>query len=118
MFKLKIGLVIASLEINEKTQNIQTVILSKKKNELVLPVVELQPDIDIKNQHKQYFKDYTGLDYDWVEHKILDLEQEDNTITMYYCSTIPIETKTNNGFFISSNYGMDKKIIHKAIRLI
>lgn len=118
MFDLKIKLVIASLEINEKTQNIQTVILSEKKDELILPTIHLQSDFSIENQHKQYFKEYTGLEYDWIEHKILDLEQENNTIIMYYCSTIPIETKIYNGFFISSNYGMDKKIIQKAVRYI
>jgi len=119
MFKVKIALIIASLDFNKKTDRIEIQLLSKENNRLILPTIELQSDLDIKNQHKQYFKDCIGLDYDWIEHKLLDFEQEENTIVVYYCSTIPIETRINNDlFFISSNYGLDKTIIQKAIRYV
>lgn len=107
-----------SLSVDTAKNELQSFILSDHRETLVFPSITLESQSNIKQQVKQYFKEYIGLEYDWIEHKLLDIEQDTDNIMVYYCSNIPIETKINNGVFIPTNNYIHKEIVQKAIRYL
>jgi hypothetical protein len=118
MFTVKVSFIIMSLNVDATDKEIRSFILSDSRESLIFPSVILDNQKDIKEQFKHYFKEYIGLEYDWIEHKLLDIEQDTDTIIMYYCSNIPIETKINNGVFIPTNNYIHKEIVQKATRYL
>lgn len=118
MFTVKVSFIIMSLSLDTEENELRSFILSDTRDSLVFPSVTLDSQKDTKEQIKQYFKDYIGLEYDWIEHKLLDIEQDRDTIIMYYCSNIPIETKINNGIFIPTNHHIHKAVVQKATRYL
>ena len=112
---MKINLLISSIQFLEDEQKIDYCILSEEEKNLVIPSIVLDKSDNLLGKHKLFFESYTGLEYGWIEHKLLDIVQIEDMINIYYHSVLPIETKLENGFFVETSPFIYNPIVQKAI---
>lgn len=112
MFDIEIKFVIFSLDV--KDDQIQPQVLSSNKNQFIYPSIKLDSTLALNNAKKLCFENYISLKLEWIEHKLLDIVQENNTISIYYVCNIPIESKLTNGFFIPTHQVIFDPVLQKA----
>lgn len=93
-------------------------ILSSNPEGVTIPSILLSNKHSLEQSRKICFENYISLKADWVENKLLDIQQDNNNIIIYYVYTIPIETKVINGKFIPLSKALFDPIINKASRYI
>lgn len=114
MFDIQIKFIILSIDV--KKDSIVHYILSANKDNFDYPSYVLNDKSSINESKKICFENYISLKLEWIEHRILDISQEKNIISIYYLCNVPIESKTVNGFFIPFNQVVFDPILQKAIR--
>lgn len=112
MFNIDIKFIIFSLDV--KDEQICPQVLSCNKKEFVYPSFRLNNSISLANAIKLCFENYVSLKLDWIEHKLLDINQENDIISIYYVCNIPIESKLLNGFFIPTHQVIFDSTLQKA----
>jgi len=112
MFDIDIKFIVFSLDV--KDEQIQPQVLSCSKEKFIYPSLKLDNTVSLDNAKKLCFENYISLKLDWIEHKVLDITQENNTISIYYVCNIPIESKLVNGFFIPTHQVIFDSVLQKA----
>lgn len=116
MFDINIKFIVFTIAIDKDTIN--SYILSSNQDTISLPSLPLDAEISIENAKKLCFENYVGLKIEWIEHKLIDITRDQNTINIYYTCNIPKESKLINGFFIPTNKALFEPVVQKAARFI
>lgn len=116
MFNIYINYIILSLKFDDIQKRVQYYILSTDKY-LLLPNIKLLNGQNLLEAREQCLSQYTNLKLSWLDDQLLDIEQIENNIHIYYMCRIPIETEINNGQFIPIHTKeLLSPYIQKAIR--
>jgi hypothetical protein len=116
MFKININYIIVSLGLNKETNQIEYYVVFTDPTGK-LPSIELIKDQTLLDARGLICKQYLDLELHWIDDQLLDINNDKDTINIYYMCRLPIETKINNGQFfpISSQFFPDP-VVQKAIR--
>lgn len=116
MFNVQIKFIIFSIDITD--DKLVHYVLSSSKDQFNYPSIEVSKDINILSSKKLCFENYISLKLEWIEHRLLDIVQENDIISIYYVCTVPIESKVINGNFLPINKIMVDEVLQKATRTI
>lgn len=117
MFNVQIRFIIFSIDLNN--DKLVHYVLSSNKKTFIYPSYDLSKGVSLIEAKKLCFENYVPLKLEWIEHRLLDIVQENNTIYIYYICSIPIESKIINGDFLPINQIMAAdQILQKGVRTI
>lgn len=114
MFNVNIKFIVMSIDIQDS--KLLHYVLSSNKDEFQYPTLNVSENIPILQAKKMCFENYVSLKLEWIEHRLLDIIQENSIISIYYVCTIPIESKIVNGIFMPVNKIVADSILQKGIR--
>lgn len=114
MFNIDIKFIILSIDIQDS--KLIHYVLSADKNEFQYPSFRITDKVSILEAKKTCFENYISLKLEWIEHRLLDVGQENDIISIYYVCSIPIESKVVNGVFMPINKIVADNILQKGIR--
>jgi hypothetical protein len=114
MFNADIKFIILSIDIQDS--KLVHYVLSSDKNQFQYPSCSISDTISISEAKKICFENYVSLKLEWIEHRLLDVAQEKDIISIYYVCSIPIESKVVNGIFMPINKIVADTILQKGIR--
>ena len=116
MFNIYINYIVLSLKFDDIQKRVQYYILSTDKD-LSLPNIQLLNGQNLLEAREQCLSQYADLKLSWLDDQLLDIEQIEDNIHIYYMCRMPIETKINNGQFIPINTKeLLSPCVQKAIR--
>ena len=116
MFSVNIRFIIFTSEV--KDNQLIHKILSSEQDKFTYPTCALENNILIAQAKKICFQNYVDLKLEWIDHRLLDIDQDNSIISIYYVCHIPAESKLVNGFFIPINQIVFDPILQKASRSI
>jgi hypothetical protein len=116
MFNVQIKFIIFSIDI--KDDKLTYYVLSSDKEKFQYPSIDLSTKMPILETKKICFENYVSLKLEWIEHRLLDIVQKTDIISIYYVCTIPIESKVINGIFLPVNQVLSDEVLQKAARTV
>lgn len=114
MFNVNVKFIVMSIDIQDN--KLVHYVLSSDKEQFQYPTVYASENVSILEAKKMCFENYVSLKIEWIEHRLLDIVQENDIISIYYVCTIPIESKVVNGIFMPVNKIVADSILQKGIR--
>jgi len=116
MFNIYINYIILSLKFDSNQNRVQYYIFSTE-SDLALPKIELLAGQNLAQAREQCLSKHTDLKLSWIDDQLLDIDQTDDNIHIYYMCRMPIDTKIYNGQFITiTTKELLSSHIQKAIR--
>lgn len=97
MYDINIIYIILSLFIDNNTQTYKYYIFYDDNNQL--PQIKLNQTENLLESRKKCIYKYTKLNLSWLDDVLIDINDRNNNIDIYYMCRLPIETQMYNGKF-------------------